>query len=314
MNKINEKIVYDVAIIGAGAGGLFAGTNANFLNLTSIILEKKSYIGGQPMELYPNKYIYDFPGFEKIKSSEIIKKIAEQVMSKHNTKIVTNVDIKDIKLVEINHEELFDFETSKFSFYSKKIIIATGNGSFSPRKLEINNKEIDSDFIHYSLSINHEIYSNKKIVVLGGGDSAVEWANFFIEENITKDVTIVHRRNEYRSSSIMIENLSKNNVMQKLNYEIINFNEFKKQITIKHKDNNQIEELSFDYLLVLYGQISSPMNIELFNSIKKEKGKFIIDLNQKTNLKNIYAIGDATHFDYKPNTIVTACAEATRAI
>lgn len=112
----------------------------------------------------------------------------------------------------------------------------------------------------------------------------------------------------------MIDCLSKNNVLQKLNYEITNFDEQKKSLTIKHKETNKEQILPFDFVLVQYGQISNPINIDLLNQIEKEKGKCKIDLNQKTNIKNIYAIGDATHFYCKPNTIITACGEAMRAL
>ncbi|MDE7075233.1 MAG: NAD(P)/FAD-dependent oxidoreductase, partial [Malacoplasma sp.] len=188
------------------------------------------------------------------------------------------------------------------------------NGSFNPRKLEINNQEIVSDLINYSINLNTNVYKNKKIVVLGGGDSAVEWANYFVEENITKDVTIVHRRDKYRSSLFMIDSLEKNKIIQKLNYEILSFDEINKTITIKHNENNQKEIINFDCLIVQYGQVASPINIKILNDLEKEKGKYKIDLNQRTSHKNIYAIGDATYFNCKPNTIITACADATKAI
>ncbi|BAC43930.1 NAD(P)/FAD-dependent oxidoreductase [Malacoplasma penetrans] len=312
---MNEDLrIYDVAIVGGGAGGIFASTISNYFNLNSILIEKKSYLGGQPMELYPNKFIYDFPCFFEIKSSDVIKKLIQQNKEQKNSNIQLDTDILNITWQTINEQELFLFETNKNSFYAKKIILASGNGSFNPRKLEINNEPIDSPFIHYSLNLETEIYKNKKILVLGGGDSAVEWANYFVEEKITNNVAIIHRRNEYRSSSFMIDCLSKNNILQKLNYEIIDFNESNKTLTIKHKETEKEQTLPFDYVLVQYGQISSPINIELLNQINKEKGKYVIDLNQKTNIKNIYAIGDATHFYCKPNTIITACAEAVRAL
>ncbi|MDE7099598.1 MAG: NAD(P)/FAD-dependent oxidoreductase, partial [Malacoplasma sp.] len=192
--------------------------------------------------------------------------------------------------------------------------IATGNGTFNPRKLEINDQEIVSNSINYSINLNTNVYKNKKIIILGGGDSAVEWANYFVEENITKDVTIVHRRDKYRSSLFMIDSLEKNKIVQKLNYEIISFDEMNKKITIKHNENNQEETINFDYLIVQYGQVASPINIKILNDLAKEKGKYKIDLNQRTSHKNIYAIGDATYYNCKPNTIITACADATKAV
>lgn len=174
-NVINKDLkIYDVAIIGGGAGGIFASTSANYFNLTSILIEKKSYLGGQPVELYPNKFIYDFPCFYEIKSSEVIKKLMEQNSKYENSHIELETNILNITKVLIDEKELFLFETNKNSFYSKTIILASGNGAFNPRKLEINDTPIDSKFIHYSLNLNTNIYKNKKILVLGGGDSAVE--------------------------------------------------------------------------------------------------------------------------------------------
>ena len=310
----NQKKIYKIAIIGGGAGGIFASTTASYFNLPNILLEKKSALGGQPIELYPNKFIYDFPCFSEIKSSDVIKKLVEQNSKYDIANIQTEIDIENIYEVNFETKPYFLFETSKGTFLAEKIIIATGNGSFNPRKLEINNQEVKSNLINYSINLNTDVYKDKKIIVLGGGDSAVEWSNYFVEENITQDVTIIHRRDKYRSSLSMIDSLQKNNIVQKLNYEIIDFNETNKSITIKHNESKEQQTLNFDYLIVQYGQVSSPVNIKLLNDLEKEKGRYKIDLNQKTSHKSIYAIGDATHFYCKPNTIVTACAEATRAV
>ena len=310
----SEKKIYKIAIIGGGAGGIFASTIANYFNISNILLEKRSSLGGQPIELYPNKFIYDFPCFPEIKSSEVIKKLIEQNNKYENSNIKTNIDIKNIYEINFQNNLYFLFETNQEEFLAEKIIIATGNGTFNPRKLEINNQEIISKLINYSIDLNTSVYKNKKIIVLGGGDSAVEWANYFVEENITKDVTIVHRRNKYRSSLFMIDSLEKNKIVQKLNYEIVAFDEANKSITISHNENNQKEILNFDCLIVQYGQIANPINIKILNDLEKEKGKYKIDINQKTSHKNIYAIGDATHYNCKPNTIITACADATKAV
>lgn len=310
----SEKKIYKIAIIGGGAGGIFASTIANYFNISNILLEKRSSLGGQPIELYPNKFIYDFPCFPEIKSSEVIKKLIEQNNKYENSNIKTNIDIKNIYEINFQNNLYFLFETNQEEFLAEKIIIATGNGTFNPRKLEINNQEIISKLINYSIDLNASVYKNKKIIVLGGGDSAVEWANYFVEENITKDVTIVHRRNKYRSSLFMIDSLEKNKIVQKLNYEIVAFDEANKSITISHNENNQKEILNFDCLIVQYGQIANPINIKILNDLEKEKGKYKIDINQKTSHKNIYAIGDATHYNCKPNTIITACADATKAV
>ncbi|MCF0217434.1 MAG: NAD(P)/FAD-dependent oxidoreductase [Malacoplasma sp.] len=313
LNDIKTNLI-DVAIIGAGAGGIYASTMAHYFKLKNIVLEKNEYIGGQPIEIYPNKFIYDFPCFYEIKSSDVIKKLLIQNQTYNKDSIKTNVEIFNISVVKFEQEQYFYFQTSYQNFYARNIIIATGNGFFKPRKLEINNVVIDSKLIHYVVGINTAIYQNKKIVILGGGDSAVEWANYFAEEKISCDVSIVHRRNEYRSSSFMIQSLEKNKIKQYLNYEIIDFNEINQNLIIKHKESNEIKNINFDFVFVQYGQIPSQLSINLFDQIEKEKGKYKVDLNQKTNIKNIYAIGDASWFLFKPMTILSACNDAMKAI
>lgn len=318
MNNTENKKIYKVAIIGGGAGGLFASTTADFFDFDNIIIEQKPYLGGQPLELYPNKYIYDFPCFKAIKSNDVIKMLIEQQEATEKSTVLLNTKVIDVKETKFDEEPGFEIVVESNSqqsrIYCENIIIATGNGSFNPRKLEIDNVEINHELIHYSVDITSSTYQNKKVIVLGGGDSAVDWSNYFVDEKITNDVTIVHRRNAYRCSSVMVQNLTKNNIKQKLNYDVIGINFVDQKLKIQNKETMQIEELEYDYIIVQYGQQSSPFNIPLFEKINKEKNKFLIDLSQKTNVPYIYAIGDCTIFQYKANTIVTTCAEATRAI
>ena len=310
----NEIKKYDVLIIGGGAGGLFASTTANFFGLKNILIEQKPYLGGQPMDLYPNKYIYDFPCFKQIKSSEILKLLINQQKNDKFNTLLLNTTIKDVQKKEEDEQFFYQITLDNDVFLTKNIIIATGYGNFNPKKLEINNIIYENDFIHYSVNMNKNIYLNKKIVVLGGGDSAVDWANYFVEEKISNNVTIIHRRDQYRCSSIMVDELNKNKVNQKLNYEVLGINLENKILTIKHNLSNEIENINYDYLIVQYGQVPSKNTINLFNELKKEKNKLVVDINQKTNLPYIYGIGDAIIYEYKANTIVTTCADGTKAI
>lgn len=303
-----------ILIVGGGAAGMFAAITASFYKFENILIEKNPFLGGQPIQIYPNKDIYDFPGYAKIKSNEVINNINNQLQEAKYTKTFVNTYPTSIKRLIKDDKEMFLVKTNNFQILCEYIILSTGNGSFTPIKLVINEKEIESDKIHYAVSKDTNQYENKKIIVLGGGDAAVEWANYFVEENISKNVSIIHRRNEYRARSFHIDELKKNNVNELLNYEIIDFNN--NFLTIKHNESNQIKEIEYDWIIIQYGQKHTPDNIDLLNEINKTpNGKIIMDnLNQKTNIKNIYAIGDATQYDAKPNTIVTACADATKSI
>ncbi|MBD5445916.1 MAG: NAD(P)/FAD-dependent oxidoreductase [Mycoplasma sp.] len=310
MNIYETKIL----IIGGGAAGIFASTVASFFKNENILIEKNPFLGGQPIQIYPNKYIYDFPCFTKIKSNEVINQLINQLNEAKFSKYYTDCFPIEIRKIIKDNQEFFHVTTNQGVIHCQYIILATGNGSFAPIKLTINEKEIESQKIHYAVSSNTDLYKDKRIVVLGGGDAAIEWANYFVEEKITENVTIIHRRNEYRARSFHIDELKKNKVKELLNYEIKDFdNTF---LTIKHNESNNELKVDFDWIIVQYGQKHVQSNIEFLKQIKcHQTGKIIVDnLNQKTNIKNVYAIGDATYYPCKPNTIVTGCSDATKVI
>lgn len=302
MRELNVKI----AIIGAGAGGIHAASAFNYFNYSNCIIEKNSYVGGQPIQLYPNKEIYDFPGYASILAKDVISNLYNQLISYNKTEILLNSNIESI--IENDENNGFIIKTNSAIINCEYIVIATGIGAFLPNKLEINNKIIENSKIEYTVDINYKKYINKKIVVLGGGDSAIDWANYFKKNNITNHVAIVHRRNEYRAQNKGILELKNNKVNEFLDYEIISIDE--NFIRIKHNKTSKIIRINFDYIIVQYGQKANFMNIDLFNKINKnELNKIITNQNQKTNIKNIFAIGGCTYFNAKSNTILTACAD-----
>lgn len=301
MKELNVKI----AIIGAGAGGLHAGSAFNYFNYSNCIIEKNSFVGGQPIQLYPNKEIYDFPGYSSILSKDVIANLYNQLISYNKTEILLNSYIKSVEQKSDNH---FVILTNDAIINCEYIVLATGIGAFLPNKLEINNEVIESEKIEYTVSIDYKKYINKKIIILGGGDSAVDWANYFKKNNISNNVAIVHRRDQYRAQNKGVNELKNNNVNEFLDYEIISVND--DFIRIKHNKTMKTIRINYDYIIVQYGQKANFMNIDLFNKIKKnELNKIITDQNQRTNIKNIFAIGGCTYFNAKSNTILTACAD-----
>lgn len=302
---MNEIIKVEVAILGAGVAGIHCGSALNYFNISNCIIEKNEYIGGQPIQLYPNKPIYDFPAASSILSQDVVINLYKQLMNYKKTQIYLSTIIIDIKY-EDNHF-LINTNLGK-SIFCKYIVIATGIGAFLPNKLEINNKTYHNSKIEYTVDIEPLKYKNKKIVILGGGDSAVDWANYFIENKITNNVSIVHRRDEYRAKSISVNNLRKNLVKEYKNFQIIDCD--KQLITIQHNLANEIIKLEYDFLIVQYGQKINYDKIPLLNKIiKGHKNLIVTDQNQKTNVKNIFAIGGCTYFLHKPNTILNACAD-----
>lgn len=307
---MRETIITKVCIIGGGVAGMFAATTASFFKFNNVVIEKNPFLGGQVTQLYPSKYVYDFPTKIKDRSKAIVDELEEQMNSYQETTVFKSTEVLDIISVE---EDKYKIVTDKnIDIICDFLIIASGIGMFKLNQLEIDNKPVNTENIHYTVNTHSPIYKDKKIVVLGGGDSALDWANYFVEDNITKDVTIVHRRNEYRAKPISVEMLSKNNVKEYKDYLPTKVE--KNYIEIEHNTTKQKEKIYYDYLIVQYGQTPSLIKIKLLDKMEKIGNKIKIDINQKTNLKNVYAIGDCTYYPCKPNTIVTACADATKVI
>ncbi|MGL5246093.1 MAG: NAD(P)/FAD-dependent oxidoreductase [Mycoplasmoidaceae bacterium] len=300
----------DVLIIGGGPGGMYSSIIGGLINVSSIIVESNDNLGGQPMQLYAEKDIHDYPGFLNIKPYVFTEGMIEQIESfPDKIKVFLKTTILEIlKDGEYFLTRLSNDEIVKTKF----IIIATGSGSFSPVKSDLL-KKVNYSNIHYVFQGENN-YKDKKIVILGGGDSALDWANYLKEKNVSNDVTLVHRRDEFRARQEKIDKLYLNKTKMYLNYDLSKI--LKNNIFIKGIESNEEINLKYDFLLVQYGQeIKKLSDIEILKKIKRNRiNKIIIDINCKTNVENIYAIGNSNHFESKPNLIISAMAEGATAI
>ena len=234
-----------VAIIGAGPIGLYFAGLCEQRNINYAIFEADSFIGGQLTHLYPEKIIYNIPGIEEIKSADYIALLA------------SNIDSSKIRL----GTKIISLDELKTSY--DKIIIATGIGEYQPRKLGLENEEKYN--VLYSLK-EYDFLKNKKVVIFGGGDSALDWAKQLSE---TSDVTLVHRRDEFRGNAETIKDC---NIKIYLSYVPESMTENK--IKIKSVKSEVDLELDYDYILVNFGQVMSKTEFEKLN--------------------NVYYVGDAT--------------------
>ena len=304
--------MYDVLIIGGGPAGIFAGIISSLRELNSIIIEGSEILGGQPIKLYPEKEIYDWPGETEITAKELMDRFLNQLNSlesfKPEIKLNTNV-------LEVNrNNEYFDVQLSSGEkIQTLNIIIATGIGMYSPIKLdcEIDDKSVGKIMYEFKKEI---LQDKNHVIVLGGGDSALDWANHLKEKNISKHVSIIHRRSEWRAREEKIHKLSHNNIDIYLNKSVKKI-EDGKLIIIDNKTNEE-SKIDFDIVLVQYGSTIDNNSIKKIfkNCTPETKVKFIVDINNKTTQDNIYAVGNAAEFFAAPNMILTSCSDSTRAI
>jgi len=194
--------LYDITIVGGGPVGLFAAFYAHLRQAKVQIIDSLPQLGGQPAILYPEKQILDVPGFPNLTGEELTNRLLEQLKG-FDTPAHLNETVLEIE----KENDIFKITTTKGTHTSKAVIIAMGGGAFKPRPLELDG--VDSyENIHYHVS-NIQQYAGKKVTILGGGDSAVDWALAF--EKIAP-TTLVHRRDNFRALEHSVQALQESSV------------------------------------------------------------------------------------------------------
>lgn len=296
----------DIIIIGAGPIGLYAGILAALHDLKGIIIESQEEVGGQLSALYPEKDMIDLPGFKKITAKEYIDVLLDQYNSNEN-KLAIHLSETITQIEKV--EDYYVVKTNKDRYETKTILIATGMGAFTPRKIGLPNEGQFKNII-YSIK-NKDQYENKKFAILGGGDSAVDWG--LMLEPICEQVSVVHRRNEFRAQSLSVEKLkaSKANVLTPYQVsELIGDGDQLKSIVLSNVETNETKTIDVDVLFVNYGMVPSPNTFpveKIGNNIK------VYDYYQ-TSLENVFAIGNIIQYNGKVKNVTSGLGEAVIAI
>ncbi|SER78080.1 thioredoxin reductase (NADPH) [Gracilibacillus ureilyticus] len=301
--------VYDITIVGAGPVGLFTAFYGGLRQSSVKIIESLPQIGGQLSALYPEKYIYDVAGFPKVRAQELVDNLKEQT-DLFKPEIVLNQSVETVEKLE---DETFKITTNEEVHYSKVIIITGGNGAFQPRKLALPNAEqFETSNLHYFVD-NMEKFRDQKVVLFGGGDSAVDWA--LMLEPIAKEVSLVHRRAEFRAHESSVEALMNSNVNILTPYvpEELKGDEKIDQVLLKEVKGEKEIRLDIDHVLVNYGFISSLGPIKNWG-LEIDKNSIVVNSRMETNIPGIYAAGDICTYPGKVNLIAAGFGEGPTAV
>ncbi|MCM3739356.1 NAD(P)/FAD-dependent oxidoreductase [Oceanobacillus luteolus] len=302
--------LYDITIIGAGPAGLFTAFYGGMRQAKVKIIESLPQTGGQLAALYPEKYIYDVAGFPKIKAVDLVKNLEKQVEF-FNPTIILDEAIEKVEKQEDGSFKLIG-ENGQVHL-SKTIIITAGNGAFTPRRLNIDNSEdFEGINLHYHVT-DLKQFTDKNVVLLGGGDSAVDWA--LMLKDIAKSVTLVHRRDQFRAHESSVEQLKNSTVELITPYaaESITTSDKIDSITLQEVRGENKITLEVDDIICNYGFISSLGPIKDWG-IKIEKNSIVVNSKMETNIPGIYAAGDVTTYDGKVKLIVTGFGEGPTAV
>ena len=298
----------DVVIIGAGPVGLFAIFELGLLNISCHVIDNLDKPGGQCAELYPEKPIYDIPSRVSISGQELTDDLLAQAKP---FKPVYHLSQQVEKIEKLESNEWLVMTSLNQTIQAKCIVIAAGAGSFVPRKIPIKDiEQFEEKNILYAVR-NKSILEGKKLLIVGGGDSALDWTN---ELSKVSNVTLMHRRKEFKASPDSVSKMLELEKDKKINFlmgQIQNIEGLDNgKILITTKDNEEVTNFEVDYLLPFFG-----LKMELGPianwGLNLDQNLIAVDTEKfETSVKSIFAIGDINTYPGKLKLILSGFHEA----
>ena len=299
--------IYDITIIGAGPSGLFAGFYAGMRKNKVQIIDSLEIPGGQLTALYPEKTIHDVPGYFAVKAETLVTDLVKQTAQ---FGVPIRLSEKVVDITPTTDQGVYQVTTTKSSYLTKSVIIATGNGSFAPKPLKTDEPS-DFDFSKLGYSVtDKQQFAGKNVAVAGGGDSAIDLALMLSE--VAASVSLIHRRDAFRAHESSVDKLHASDVHVLTPVTIRNISDHQEGLRIALSDDR---ELDVDHLIVQHGFLSNNKDIRAWSvDLEMKRQHFMVDSHYQTSCENIYAIGDTANYDGKLGLIVEGFKEGPHAV
>jgi thioredoxin reductase (NADPH) len=305
-----ELITTDICIIGAGPVGLFAVFEAGLLKMRCHLIDVLPQVGGQLSEIYPQKPIYDIPGFPTVNAQQLVDGLMEQIAP---FKPTFSLGERVNELQQMEDGSFITTTGDGTEVHSKVVVIAGGLGCFEPRKPAIDHLEaFEGKGVSYMIK-NPEAYRGRKVVLAGGGDSALDWTIFLAD--IAEEVTLIHRGDTFRGapdSAEKVFELAKEgriNLILQAHIKAINGNGHLQEVEIVDRENQTLV-IAADNLIPLFGLTPKLGPIAEWG-LNVDKSAIMVDtLDYSTNVKGVYAIGDINIYPGKLKLILCGFHEA----
>lgn len=309
---MNHEIT-DITIIGGGPTGIFAQFYAGMRGATAQIVDALPELGGQLTALYPEKYIFDVAGFTKVLAKDLVRSLAEQT-AQFSPKVHLNQNV--VGLEEKDGHFVLVTETDRFP--TRTVVVAAGIGAFSPRKLP---QQCANPW--YGRGIfdrvnNPDDYKGKRIVIIGGGDTAFDWAHQLRDRAAA--VTLVHRSDRYRAHASTVAEVEAAHAAGKTLMlpfheiaDVLADGETMRGIVLKNIREKTTRELECDVVLPMLGFVSDIGALAEWG-MKVEKDEIVVSSQMETGRAGVYAAGDITTYPGKLKLIATGFGEAAVAV
>ncbi len=302
--------VFDVIIIGAGPAGLFGGFYAGLRGMKFMLVDSLEALGGQIAAMYPEKDIFDVAGYPRVMGKDLVKDLAEQMM-RFNPPLALGQKVTNLTK---RPDAIFELTTDQGQkFLSRTVVLTLGMGSFTPKKHP--NPELaryEGKGVQYGV-LALEPFRGKNVLIVGGGDSAVDWA--LMLEPMASQVTLIHRRDEFRAHESSVNKLKASKVDVKLWYELgtVHGNGRVDEAVIYENHTKKEETLPVDFVILNFGFQASLSFLKDWG-LTLEKNKIPVNQRMETNIPGIYAAGDIVTHPGKLDLIATGFAEGATAV
>ncbi len=308
-----STIQTDALIVGAGPCGIFQIFELGLLGIKADIIDSLPTVGGQCTELYPDKPIYDIPAVPSCTGQELIDSLMEQAEPFGATFHLG----EEVVVVEKQDGYFRVVTSADKEFHAKTIFIAGGVGSFQPRKPRLEGvEEIEDSSLHFKVK-NPEMFAGQKLVIAGGGDSALDWALALADS--AAELTLVHRRDDYRAAPASVAQLKemeaagKVKIIENTNLAGLNIADGKLQsVGLKSKAGDE-QTIDADHLLVFFGLAPKLGPIAEWGLTITKKAIDVDTSNSQTNIPGIFALGDISTYPGKKKLILSGFHEAALA-
>ena len=314
---MNDEI-RDITIIGAGPVGMVTAFWAGMREASSQIVESLPELGGQLTTLYPEKWIFDVPGFPRIIAKDFVEEIRKQSLEQFDVPVSLETTADRVEYEDSGGERILRLVTDKGDFLSRTLIIAGGHGAFEPKKLPgYDMSPWEGKGAYYLVGEKSE-FEGKDVVIIGGGDSACDWVINLLDT--AGSITLVHRREAFRAHEVTVKEImdavEAGKVDVKTPYQVkdVSGNGRVERITIFHSENeDETHELECDAVLLQLGFKTALGPLKEW-PLEVEKGSIKVDSLMKTSMEAVWAAGDITIFDGKLKLIATGFAESAIAV
>jgi ferredoxin/flavodoxin---NADP+ reductase len=316
-----DSDIRDITVIGAGPVGLITAFWAGMREATSRIVDSLPDFGGQLTTLYPEKWIYDVPGHPKVLAKDLVDMLKEQSIAQFDVPVHLETTAERVEYEpdpDDPEKQILRLVTDKGDLLTRTIIIAGGHGAFEPKKLPgYDMSPWEGKGAHYLVS-EKSAFAGKKVVIVGGGDSACDWTLNLLDT--ASEITLVHRRAGFRAHEITIKEIEQaaeaGKVELRVPYQVkdVAGNGHIECVTLfNSEDEDDVVEVECDAVLLQLGFKTALGPLKEW-PLEVHKGALVVDALMKTSMEGVWAAGDITTFDGKLKLIATGFAEAAIAV